>query len=71
MGRKYLESLIIKLGYKETNEFYKAVADETLDTNEIIDQYIAIYNRENVHSELPAVRSAEEFNPVGSPLQDF
>lgn len=63
--------LIIKLGYKETNEFYKAVADETLDINEIIDQYIAIYNRENTHSELPAVRSAEEFNQVESPLRDF
>ena len=63
--------MIIKLGYKETNEFYKAVADETLDTNEIIDQYIAIYNRENTHNELPTIRSAEEFNQVESPLQDF
>lgn len=59
-GESTMSHLIKKLGFKETSDFYKQVADERLDINEVIDQYVALRDHE---SGQPAdVRSAGEFS---------
>ena len=52
--------LIKKMGFKETTDFYKQIADEKLDVNSVIDQYIELRD----HDTAPAVpaRSASDFN---------
>lgn len=52
--------LIKRLGFKEASDFYKQIADETLDVNEVIDKYVELKNSDHA-SDGPA-RSAEEFN---------
>lgn len=45
------ESLLMrtikKLGYKTITEFYKAISNETLNVNEVIDTYLDIDNKDN------------------------
>ncbi len=53
--------LIRKAGFKEANEFYKALAEERLNTNELIDLYVDLMRYENNQLERPATRSAEEY----------
>ena len=53
--------LIKKLGYKEVSEFYRHVADETLDMNTIIDGYLAIQQGDRVITGDNQARSAGEF----------
>lgn len=54
--------LIKKLGYKEANDFYKGIADGSLDLNQVIDKYQEILLRDtNAGPVLPA-RSAKEFS---------
>ena len=52
--------LIKKMGFKETTDFYKQIADEKLDVNSVIDQYIELRD----HDTAPAVpaRSASDFS---------
>ncbi|MDY5946515.1 MAG: RelA/SpoT family protein [Prevotella sp.] len=52
--------LIKKMGFKETTDFYKQIADEKLDANSVIDQYIELRD----HDTAPAVpaRSASDFS---------
>ena len=52
--------LIKKLGFKETSDFYKQIADEKLDANEVIDQYVALRDHES--STAGPARSAGEFS---------
>ncbi len=54
--------LIGKCGFKETSEFYKAISEERLDVNELIEKYLELSRRENNQAERAAIRSAEEFN---------
>ena len=61
--------LIKRMGYKVVTEFYQAVADETLDVNDIIDRYVEQQKRENdVHEEIQ-YRSAEGYN-LPSPAKE-
>lgn len=53
---------IKKLGFKEANEFYKSIADNRLDLNAVIEQYLEILNRNQNSSDHLVQRSAEEFN---------
>ena len=58
--------LIKKMGYKEVNPFYQAIADEQLDINEVVERYAAQLKYETdplqrAAEEGPA-RSAEGFN---------
>ncbi len=54
--------LIKRMGYKVVTEFYQAIADDTLDVNEVIDRYLEMQKRENeLRDEVP-YRSAEEYN---------
>ena len=53
--------VIKKMGYKTVTDFYHAVADETLDINDIITEYD---NVERKAAESAEIRSAEEFQLV-------
>lgn len=57
-----VNQLIKKLGYKESFDFFKALADDKVDINRVIDTYIEIGKREQGIAERAAVRSAEEFS---------
>ncbi len=58
--------LIKKMGFKEVNPFYQAIADEQLDINEVVDRYVAQLKYETDPLQRAAeegpVRSAETFN---------
>lgn len=56
-----ISALVRKTGFKEASEFYKALAEERLSINELIDTYVELYRHENNLLERQAVRSAEEF----------
>ena len=62
MDEATMSHLIRKLGFKETRDFYKQLADEKLDPNEVIEKYIEIRNIENGNVPQVSARSAEEFN---------
>ncbi len=61
-----------KLGFKETRDFYKHIADGSLDPNQVIDKYLEVQQYDK--NELPSAptRSAEEFeyqNPTEQIIQ--
>jgi len=53
--------LIRRLGYKQVSDFYRQVADGTLDMNTIIDKYVEIQQGEKTVTGDNQARSAEEF----------
>ena len=57
-----INRLVKKAGFKESGEFFKAIADEKVDVNELIDLYIELARREMGLAERAATRSAEEYN---------
>lgn len=59
--------LIKRAGFKESLEFYKAIADERLDVGRIIELYVEISRHESGQGPRAAIRSAEEFNGKGLP----
>lgn len=56
-----MSHLIKKLGFKETKDFYKQIADETLDMNHVIDTYLKIQSHDSA-TPSQNVRSAEGFS---------
>lgn len=54
--------LIKKLGYKEANDFYKSIADGSLDLNQTIDKYQEILQHDNNTAPTLPARSAQEFS---------
>lgn len=52
--------LIKKLGFRETSEFYKQLADEKLDVNEVIEKYIEVRDHES-NNKPATIRSAEDY----------
>ena len=56
-----MAKLIKKLGFKETSDFYRKIADGALDVNTVIDKYLELKSREEGITENQA-RSAEEFS---------
>lgn len=62
LEESFMARLIKKLGFKEVSDFYKQIADGSLDVNVVIDKYLEIQARETGQlAETPA-RSAEEFS---------
>lgn len=59
--------LVKKLGYKHVLEFYKAIAEDILDVNNVIEQYLEIVERDNNPAAFSAEqRSADGFSKTGS-----
>ena len=54
--------LIKKLGFKEANDFYRRMADGTLDVNDVIEKYQEILQHDNNALPQQPTRSAEGFN---------
>jgi len=54
--------LIKRMGYKIVTDFYQAIANETLDVNNIIDRYLELQKRETEQHEEVVYRSAENYN---------
>lgn len=54
--------VVKRLGFKETNDFYVAVAAERIDVGEVIDQYIEHFRRGGKPQEHTPLRSADEFD---------
>ncbi len=54
--------LVKKMGFKEASEFYRAIGEEKLEMNDIIEQYELILKREQGQLQRAETRSAEEFN---------
>ena len=52
--------LIKKLGFRETSEFYRQLAEEKLDVNAVIDKYIEVRDQES-GVKPAAIRSAEDY----------
>ena len=53
--------VIRKMGYKEVSDFYKAIADGVLDTNDVLDKFLEIKESERVVTGDNQARSASEF----------
>lgn len=53
--------LIKKLGFKEVSEFYKNIADEKLDINDVIETYIDVRNHDLNLNAPKAAQSAQNF----------
>ena len=62
MEEATMSHLIKKLGFKETSDFYKQLADEKLDPNEVIEKYIEVKQADSGNTPQGPVRSAGEFN---------
>ena len=54
--------LIKKLGFKEANDFYRKIADGTLDVNQVIDKYQELQQHDANISLQQQSRSAEGFS---------
>ncbi|MBP3827587.1 MAG: bifunctional (p)ppGpp synthetase/guanosine-3',5'-bis(diphosphate) 3'-pyrophosphohydrolase [Prevotella sp.] len=64
-----MNHLIKKMGFKETRDFYKQLADGTLDASEVIDRYIDLQQQEKggVTATNTPTQKAEDFvyeNPI-------
>lgn len=57
-----LNQLVKKSGFKESVEFYKAIAEEKVDINDLLETYQELARREAGQAERAAVRSAGEFS---------
>jgi GTP pyrophosphokinase len=53
---------IKKLGFKVVGDFYRAIAEEQLDINAVIDKYLEVYSQEQNPNPTITTRSAENFN---------
>ena len=56
-----MQQLVKKLGFKEMSDFYKQVVDGSLDTNTVIEKYLALQQGEKAVTGDNIARSAEEF----------
>jgi len=61
MDESIMSHVVKKLGFKETVDFYKQIADEKLDPNEVIETFIAIRDHDQ-NAQNTNTRSAETFN---------
>ncbi|MFZ1235786.1 MAG: RelA/SpoT family protein [Prevotella sp.] len=57
-----MNHLIKKMGFKEASEFYKQIADDKLDPNDIIEKYLETRDKELNLNSSRAIQSAEDFS---------
>lgn len=71
MDESTMSHLIKKLGFKEMNDFYKQIADETLDINHVIEKYQEVQEHDkNMLAPQQPARSADEYN-FESPVEEY
>ena len=58
-----LSHVIKKMGYKETSDFYKDIADEKLDANTVIERYLELRDHDNGIREAESAENFEYENP--------
>ncbi|MBR5729653.1 MAG: bifunctional (p)ppGpp synthetase/guanosine-3',5'-bis(diphosphate) 3'-pyrophosphohydrolase [Prevotella sp.] len=66
-----MNQTVRKLGFKETSDFYRQIADGSLDPNQVIDKYLEV-QRDQEEQPTGPTRSAEEFeyqNPTEQIIQ--
>ena len=61
MEESVMGHLIKKMGFKETSDFYRQIADGKLDSNEVIDQYVAVRDHLQNAAKEHEIVSAENF----------
>ncbi len=61
MEESPLMRYIKKKGYKTVTDFYVDIAEDRLDPNNIIDEYLELVHKDTEQSDHPMTRSAEEF----------
>ena len=54
--------LIKKVGFKEANDFYRHLADGSIDVNQVIEKYQELLHHDNNAGQQQAARSAEGFS---------
>lgn len=57
----FLMRYIKKKGYKTVTDFYVHLAEERLEANNVIDEYVELVRKETESNDRPDTRSAEEF----------
>ena len=62
MDEGTMSHLIKKLGFKETNDFFRQIADETMDVNHVIEKYQEIQAYDNNLQGQQQTRSADEYS---------
>ena len=61
MEESVMMHTIKKMGFKEVSDFYKQIADEKLDVNEVIEKYVEVRDHDqNLNAPKPA-QSAQDF----------
>ena len=65
-----MSQLIKKMGYKETSDFYKDIADERLDANAVIEKYLELRNGESNTKPIESAENFEYENPNEQLLQN-
>ena len=58
-----MSHIIKKLGYKETSDFYKDIADEKLDANTVIERYIEVRDHDSGTRQAESAENFEYKNP--------
>jgi GTP pyrophosphokinase len=62
LDESIMSHVVKKLGFKETVDFYKQIADDKLDPNEVIETFIAVRDHVQNNATPSAARSAETFS---------
>ena len=57
-----VNQLVKKMGFKESLDFFKAIGENKVDMNRVLDTYAELGRREQGTAERASVRSAEDFN---------
>ena len=57
-----VNQLVKKMGFKESLDFFKAIGENKVDMNRVLDTYAELGRREQGTAERAAIRSAEGFN---------
>lgn len=56
-----LTKVIKRLGYKSATDFYNEISSEKLDIGQIVDNYVALKEKEDETQQIASSRSAQEF----------